>query len=421
MASLPTPNRYIRYNEDWEELPECRGWLARNRTNDDQEQREHGAYCKVCESQLRCHLGDLKKHGTGETPTDDVYGAKVFIAGPRHLAMLKALGMDPPDLPDELALNEPLEPGKEPLEPGKMRLHYRREWENLPECNGWLMKNPNPSGHKAFCKLCQKAVRCHLNDVKRHGMGVKHMARAAKAGLQTYPDFKEESSNDNDFEMEYEEEEFSNSLPLVKQEAYEEEDYVEDYNMMQENMEPMEYMACEEDAKQSSNYTAKLHYREKWEALPELKDWLAKFDGQTEDGIDRAYCLLCQTDIRCHLSDLRKHGMGKKESLRETLSQRLFSGQACFIARDGQNGGQAAFKAADEEGRYDQYCAELKTAAVAQVGRVAVAFRSGSLILGWHADVHQPGSSGQPEPNDKGGLASRPGAHGRSDPALLRH
>ena len=47
------------YNEDWETLPEFRGWLEKSVNDTDK------AYCNVCKSELRSHKNDLTTHAKG--------------------------------------------------------------------------------------------------------------------------------------------------------------------------------------------------------------------------------------------------------------------------------------------------------------------------------------------------------------------
>ena len=44
------------YNEDWETLPEFRGWLEKSVNDTDK------AYCNVCEHEFRSHVGDIRGH-----------------------------------------------------------------------------------------------------------------------------------------------------------------------------------------------------------------------------------------------------------------------------------------------------------------------------------------------------------------------
>lgn len=44
-----------KYNEEWEEKPEFKGWLTKSRMS------EH-AWCKLCKSEIRIHASDLKRH-----------------------------------------------------------------------------------------------------------------------------------------------------------------------------------------------------------------------------------------------------------------------------------------------------------------------------------------------------------------------
>ncbi len=45
------------YNEEWEDEPECEGWLSRS---------EYGARCDACECELMPRINELKKHGRSQ-------------------------------------------------------------------------------------------------------------------------------------------------------------------------------------------------------------------------------------------------------------------------------------------------------------------------------------------------------------------
>ena len=48
---------------------------------------------------------------------------------------------------------------------------YRKDWENLSECKGWLSGN----GEMAYCKVCKTDLRPQLADLKRHSSTRKHV------------------------------------------------------------------------------------------------------------------------------------------------------------------------------------------------------------------------------------------------------
>ena len=54
---------------------------------------------------------------------------------------------------------------------GKYNQAYKKDWENLTECKGWLVNN----GEKAHCKVCKADLRPHLFDLKKHGTTQKHL------------------------------------------------------------------------------------------------------------------------------------------------------------------------------------------------------------------------------------------------------
>ena len=50
---------------------------------------------------------------------------------------------------------------------------YNAEWENMPEFRGWLGQSEDEE-KGARCKLCQKNMRCHIFDIKKHAETKKH-------------------------------------------------------------------------------------------------------------------------------------------------------------------------------------------------------------------------------------------------------
>ena len=68
--------------------------------------------------------------------------------------------------------------------PRKARL-YNGEWESLPEFKGWLGQSSDEE-KGARCKLCQKNLRCHLFDIKKHSETKKHRDLAGDIPAEAY-------------------------------------------------------------------------------------------------------------------------------------------------------------------------------------------------------------------------------------------
>jgi len=68
--------------------------------------------------------------------------------------------------------------------PRKARL-YNAEWESLPEFKGWLGQSSDEE-KGARCKLCQKDLRCHLFDIKKHSETKKHRDLAGDIPEEAY-------------------------------------------------------------------------------------------------------------------------------------------------------------------------------------------------------------------------------------------
>ena len=72
--------------------------------------------------------------------------------------------------------------------PGKMELSeilpkvnkvlYKKAWENLPECYGWLTQSRN--GKNAVCKPCRVTMDPNLTEIKKHARARKHVDVIAK-------------------------------------------------------------------------------------------------------------------------------------------------------------------------------------------------------------------------------------------------
>ena len=59
----------------------------------------------------------------------------------------------------------------------KLRTHYRKEWEDLPECKGWLVPSSVTPG-SSYCRFCKSKIRSHLADIRRHATGPRHQSYA---------------------------------------------------------------------------------------------------------------------------------------------------------------------------------------------------------------------------------------------------
>lgn len=61
-----------------------------------------------------------------------------------------------------------------------MRNVFKKEWTELPEFRSWLGEVSNigkkkNTGDVAFCKLCNKSLVAHKNDIVRHSKSEKHI------------------------------------------------------------------------------------------------------------------------------------------------------------------------------------------------------------------------------------------------------
>ncbi len=153
MSSLPGPSTSVtrtkkidwskyakRYRQEWEKLPVCNGWLVRALGGDITKAR-----CRLCRKEFRAHLGDIKKHAKSEAHANAMkvtMSGKVMVEGYR-------------------------------VGPKYTRMHnpYRQEWEDEPECEGWLTR----SEYGARCNACNCELLPKLNELKRHGRSQKHL------------------------------------------------------------------------------------------------------------------------------------------------------------------------------------------------------------------------------------------------------
>lgn len=129
-----------RYRAEWEKLPDCEGWLAKSLSNDPAKAR-----CKLCRKELRAHLGDIKKHSKSDYHKHMMkitMGGKIKVEGyhigPKYTRMANG---------------------------------YKEEWEDEPECEGWLSR----SEYGAKCNVCNTELMPKLNELKKHGRAQKHL------------------------------------------------------------------------------------------------------------------------------------------------------------------------------------------------------------------------------------------------------
>ena len=55
--------------------------------------------------------------------------------------------------------------------------------------SGWLEKSKNPCptrGDKAWCSVCEKELRSHFNDLKKHSKSVRHIERCQENDIDVY-------------------------------------------------------------------------------------------------------------------------------------------------------------------------------------------------------------------------------------------
>ena len=59
---------------------------------------------------------------------------------------------------------------------------YNPKWEEMPELKGWLTKSQQTEEDKALCLACDKLMRPHLSDIRKHGEGSAHVVNCHKQG-----------------------------------------------------------------------------------------------------------------------------------------------------------------------------------------------------------------------------------------------
>ena len=52
---------------------------------------------------------------------------------------------------------------------------YNPAWEAIPEFANWL--NRSPYSDRAWCILCERELRTHMTDLKKHRESVKHQRK----------------------------------------------------------------------------------------------------------------------------------------------------------------------------------------------------------------------------------------------------
>lgn len=86
------------------------------------------------------------------------------------------------------------EPGKRgrkprtPQDPNKKvrKWIYNPNWEEMPELKGWLTKSQQTQEDKAFCLACDKLIRPHLSDIRKHGLCSTHVENCHRQGIDIY-------------------------------------------------------------------------------------------------------------------------------------------------------------------------------------------------------------------------------------------
>ena len=53
---------------------------------------------------------------------------------------------------------------------------YNPAWESLPELANWLNRSPY-NDDRAWCVLCERELRTHMTDLKKHRESVKHQRK----------------------------------------------------------------------------------------------------------------------------------------------------------------------------------------------------------------------------------------------------
>ena len=53
---------------------------------------------------------------------------------------------------------------------------YNPSWEDIPELANWLSRSPFDE-HKAWCTICERELRTHMTDLRKHRESAKHQKR----------------------------------------------------------------------------------------------------------------------------------------------------------------------------------------------------------------------------------------------------
>ena len=130
------------FKSEWLQLTECEGWL--------EDRAGTGAFCKACNIPIRNSLIEVRKHGIMAKHKRML---KMTAEGTISVASSKDAGGDAS---------------------GSGAGAYKRDWEQLAECKGWLEKNAATGA--AYCKHCKCDLNNAMTELRRHAKTSKHVA-----------------------------------------------------------------------------------------------------------------------------------------------------------------------------------------------------------------------------------------------------
>jgi len=167
-------------------------------------------------------------------------------------------------------------------------IRFNEDWLRSPEMCDWLVRVSNDES-RAYCRWCAIILRAHKSDLMTHSTTAKHAKNSSLAGGPTGPLNVQIVTSDDPASQVHED----------KKQAE---------------------MNLRNSLTPRTQYAKK--YRLEWEQMDELKDWLQPLP---EDP-SKAYCRVCNVQLRAHKHDLVLHGKSvKHKTASETVGDNFIT------------------------------------------------------------------------------------------------
>ena len=285
----PRATQRLRYNPEWQKLPELTDWLRRSPHNPD------FAFCRPCNKELSPMLHYLRQHAVSSLHQRRSRRPAAAQSGPSESL---PDSLDAPDAAAVDAFNGTEDSGNRKK---RRRAETIEMWQQRPEFASWLRRSASDRT-QAFCLVCYKEFTAKLVFVRRHAATTLHRRRAAlsegAAETEEYQPVLEPRAEGAS----------SPSPPASPRPAGDGDarDADGDGGGGGGDGDAAEGGGGGGGPKPAGADNAV--YNPAWERRPELAGWISRGPDQPR----RAYCRVCRIEITPKLAHVRRHGASQR-------------------------------------------------------------------------------------------------------------